>query len=44
MIFLPTLRLHGDRKHTEIWAYGKQAEGVMAQYLRLRYSLIPYLY
>jgi alpha-D-xyloside xylohydrolase len=42
--FLPTLRLHGDRKHTEIWAYGKQAEGVMAQYLRLRYSLIPYLY
>ena len=42
--FLPTLRLHGERKHTEIWAYGKQAEGVMAQYLRLRYSLIPYLY
>ena len=42
--FLPTLRLHGDRKHTEIWAYGKQAESVMAQYLRLRYSLIPYLY
>jgi len=42
--FLPTLRLHGDRKHTEVWAYGKQAEGVMTQYLRLRYSLIPYLY
>ena len=42
--FLPTLRLHGDRKHTEIWAYGKQAESVMVQFLRLRYSLIPYLY
>ncbi len=42
--FLPTLRLHGDRKHTEVWAYGKQAESVMSEYLRLRYSLIPYLY
>jgi len=42
--FLPTLRLHGDRKHTEVWAFGKQAETVMAQFLRLRYSLIPYLY
>ena len=43
-VFSPTLRLHGVRKHTEIWAYGKQAETVAAQYLRLRYSLIPYLY
>jgi len=42
--FSPTLRIHGSRKHTEVWAYGKQAEGVLAQYLRLRYSLIPYLY
>ncbi len=42
--FSPTLRLHGERKHTEVWAYGKQAETVAAQYLRLRYSLIPYLY
>lgn len=42
--FLPTLRLHGDRKHTEIWAFGKPAEAIMARYDRLRYQLIPYLY
>lgn len=42
--FLPTLRLHGDRKHTEIWAFGAQAEAIMAKYDRLRYALIPYLY
>lgn len=42
--FLPTLRLHGDRKHTEIWAFGKPAEDIMARYDRLRYQLIPYIY
>ena len=42
--FLPTLRIHGERKHTEIWAYGSQAEAILARYDRLRYQLIPYLY
>ncbi len=42
--FLPTLRLHGMRKHTEIWAYGHQAEAIMAKYDKLRYRLIPYIY
>lgn len=42
--FLPTLRVHGDRKHTEIWAFGKEAEVVLAKYDRLRYQLIPYIY
>jgi alpha-D-xyloside xylohydrolase len=42
--FLPTLRLHGDRKRTEIWAFGKEAEAVMAKYDTLRYQLIPYIY
>lgn len=42
--FLPTLRLHGDRKHTEIFAFGPEAEAIMARYDRLRYQLIPYLY
>jgi alpha-D-xyloside xylohydrolase len=32
------------RKDTEVWAYGKQAEAVIAKYLKLRYALIPYLY
>lgn len=42
--FLPTLRVHGDRKHTEIWAFGKEAEAVLAKFDRLRYQLIPYIY
>jgi alpha-D-xyloside xylohydrolase len=42
--FLPTLRLHGDRKHAEIWEFGQQAEAIMARYDRLRYQLIPYIY
>ena len=42
--FLPTLRIHGSRKHTEIWTLGPAAEKVLAQYDRLRYQLIPYLY
>ncbi|HEX5458996.1 MAG TPA: TIM-barrel domain-containing protein [Steroidobacteraceae bacterium] len=42
--FLPTLRVHGERKHTEIWAYGRQAEAILARYDRLRYRLIPYIY
>ena len=42
--FLPTLRIHGDRKHTEIWEFGPAAEAVLAKYDRLRYALIPYIY
>ncbi len=42
--FLPTLRIHGDRKHTEIWEFGKAAEPILASYDKLRYRLIPYIY
>jgi alpha-D-xyloside xylohydrolase len=42
--FLPTLRIHGDRKHTEIWEFGTAAEPILAKYDRLRYQLIPYIY
>ena len=42
--FTPTLRIHGQRPATAIWQYGKAAEPILAQWLRLRYSLIPYLY
>jgi alpha-D-xyloside xylohydrolase len=42
--FLPTLRLHGQRKHTDIWSVGKGAEAIMARYDKLRYQLIPYIY
>jgi alpha-D-xyloside xylohydrolase len=40
----PTLRIHGQRPATAIWQYGKAAEPILAQWLRLRYALIPYLY
>ncbi len=42
--FLPTFRTHGSRTYNEIWSYGKQAEPILAKYLRLRYELMPYIY
>jgi alpha-D-xyloside xylohydrolase len=43
-VFTPTLRLHGLRKHTEVWSAGKDAEARLVPFLKLRYQLIPYLY
>ena len=43
-VFQPITRAHGEREHNEVWAYGKQAEAILAKYLRLRYQLIPYIY
>lgn len=42
--FQPVMRAHGARKHNEVWAYGKQAEPILAKYLKLRYQLLPYTY
>jgi alpha-D-xyloside xylohydrolase len=42
--FTPTLRAHGLRSGTEAWSYGRQAERVISRYLRLRYTLMPYIY
>ena len=42
--FQPVMRAHGERKHNEVWSYGKQAEPILAKYLRLRYRLLPYTY
>jgi alpha-D-xyloside xylohydrolase len=42
--FTPTLRIHGQRPATAIWEYGKAAEPILADYLLLRYQLMPYLY
>ena len=42
--FQPVMRAHGERQHNEVWAYGKQAEPILAKYLRLRYQLMPYTY
>ncbi len=42
--FTPTLRIHGQRPATAIWQYGAAAEPILAKFLRLRYTLMPYLY
>lgn len=42
--FQPVMRAHGERKHNEVWAYGKQAEPILEKYLKLRYQLLPYTY
>ena len=42
--FTPTMRAHGSRADTAVWSYGKEAEAVISKYLRLRYTLIPYIY
>jgi alpha-D-xyloside xylohydrolase len=42
--FLPIFRTHGSRPANEVWSYGKQAEPILAKYLRLRYELMPYIY
>lgn len=42
--FTPTLRLHGQRPGSSLWDFGRAAEPVLADWLRLRYALIPYIY
>jgi len=42
--FMPVMRAHGERNHNEVWSYGKQAEPILAKYLKLRYQLLPYTY
>jgi alpha-glucosidase (family GH31 glycosyl hydrolase) len=43
-VFEPIFRTHGTRTFNEPWSYGKQAEPIIAKYLRLRYQLLPYVY
>ena len=42
--FQPVMRAHGERNHNEVWSYGKQAEPILAKYLKLRYQFLPYTY
>ena len=42
--FQPVMRAHGDRGRNEVWAFGKQAEPILAKYLKLRYQLLPCTY
>jgi alpha-D-xyloside xylohydrolase len=42
--FLPTMRTHGTRRYNEVWSYGPQAQPILEKYLKLRYTLMPYIY
>jgi len=42
--FLPLMRVHGYMSNTELWRYGEKVENIAAQYLNLRYRLLPYIY
>ncbi|MFT4112433.1 TIM-barrel domain-containing protein [Silvibacterium sp.] len=42
--FLPIFRTHGSRNFNETWSYGHEAEPILEKYLKLRYTLMPYIY
>ena len=42
--FLPMMRVHGYMSDTEIWRYGKETERIATNAIKLRYSLLPYIY
>ena len=43
-VYLPLMRVHGYMSDTEPWRYGKEAQEVIADCLRERYRLLPYIY
>jgi alpha-D-xyloside xylohydrolase len=43
-VFQPVMRAHGERRHNEVWSYGKEAEPILEKYLKMRYELMPYIY
>lgn len=46
-VFSPINRLHSscnNFQRKEPWSYGKEAEGILKDYLRLRHQLFPYIY
>lgn len=42
--FFPLMRVHGYMSQTEPWRYGEEVERITAQYLNLRYRMLPYIY
>lgn len=42
--FTPIMRPHGAHQEREPWAFGPEAEAIAAQYIKLRYRLLPYTY
>ena len=42
-VYLPLMRVHGYMSNTEPWNYGKEAQAVIADCLKERYRLLPYI-
>ena len=42
-VYLPLMRVHGYMSNTEPWNYGKEAQAVIADCLKERYELLPYI-
>ena len=42
-VYLPLMRVHGYMSNTEPWNYGPEAQAVIAQCLRERQRLLPYI-
>jgi alpha-D-xyloside xylohydrolase len=42
--FCPMFRVHGTKKGKEIWRFDEPTQQMMAEYIRLRYRLLPYIY
>jgi len=43
-VYLPLMRVHGYMSNTEPWNYGAEAEDIIADCLKERYRLLPYIY
>jgi alpha-D-xyloside xylohydrolase len=42
--FCPMFRVHGTRHPKEIWHFDEATQQIMADYIKLRYRLLPYIY
>ena len=42
-VFLPLMRVHGYMSNTEPWNYGAEAQAIIADCLKERYRLLPYI-
>ena len=42
-VYLPLMRVHGYMSNTEPWNYGPEAQAIIAECLRERYRLKPYI-
>ncbi len=42
-VYLPLMRVHGYMSNTEPWNYGPEAQAIIANCLKERYRLLPYI-